>query len=742
MVTSRINKGLVALAVAVLALAACTGGTNPTTATVVTGAVSTSSPQTTPEVQFLSGNAPLTIQFSVLDAPGIQSAEWNFDDGNTSTELAPEHTFAKPGTYEVQVKAISQDKSEVVTYVIEVLGAEVLAAAATAPPQPVATATVPPAATARPASQPTATLVPPAPTSPSPTATLVPPTSTRTPPTATAAPAPAAAPASPPATARPVVTATTGAGNTGNLVSAPDPQSAAGMVLIATSQNLGAENGLNSAQSQDFLKNVGIAETLFRRGFDDDNLPWLATEFTIDPNLTGATVKIKPGVPFQIVDNTDFGLMTATDVAFSMNNANAVTNAESIHGQAGDFAALWGEWFAVGDDTILFTFNNFDSTWKDDFLNQSGQAFSVMSKRAYDEKGEQWARDHIVATGVYQVEEWRRDESITMVRRANHHQFEAKTERVKLLEVRESATRSALLRTGEVDMADIDASEAAALDLTGFTQTSTDNARQIGIFFAGNLWEDVYCCGPNQGQTLPTKATFVHDIAWIGSPGRHGADDLEQAKAIRRAMAMSIDREQINASILGGLGSPVHVTYFSTSHPNWDSKYEYPYDPLGAVQLIKSQTNDYQHGSAPSNGVLGDHAFEVTFYIQSGSDVRTEVGNAVAGYWQDIGLTTFVLNYAYQIFRPGIVGRTSTLPWLTSCDKGSAGYPWHFPKGLVQTTATRGGFSCGFESPVILDLYRRMAEARDTATATTAANEYLAYVYDQALQPGVVEVPR
>ena len=35
-----------------------------------------------------------------------------------------------------------------------------------------------------------------------------------------------------------------------------------------------------------------------------------------------------------------------------------------------------------------------------------------------------------------------------------------------------------------------------------------------------------------------------------------------------------------------------------------------------------------------------------------------------------------------------------------------------------------------------------MAEARDTATATAAANEYLAYVYDQALQPGVVEVPR
>jgi hypothetical protein len=34
-----------------------------------------------------------------------------------------------------------------------------------------------------------------------------------------------------------------------------------------------------------------------------------------------------------------------------------------------------------------------------------------------------------------------------------------------------------------------------------------------------------------------------------------------------------------------------------------------------------------------------------------------------------------------------------------------------------------------------------MAQAPDTATATTAANEYLDYVYTQNLQPGVVAVP-
>jgi hypothetical protein len=34
-----------------------------------------------------------------------------------------------------------------------------------------------------------------------------------------------------------------------------------------------------------------------------------------------------------------------------------------------------------------------------------------------------------------------------------------------------------------------------------------------------------------------------------------------------------------------------------------------------------------------------------------------------------------------------------------------------------------------------------MAQASDTVRATAAANDYLAYVYGQVLQPGVVSVP-
>jgi ABC-type transport system substrate-binding protein len=534
------------------------------------------------------------------------------------------------------------------------------------------------------------------------------------------------------------------------LITAPDTSTPAGTAVIAVnSSDMGAQNGLNSAQSQDGLKNVGIAETLFRRAADDSTLNWLANDFTIASDLSGATVKIQQGIPFQVVDGYDAGDLTAHDVAFSMNNANSATNPESIHGQAGDFAGLWGEWTAIDDETVEFKFTNYDSTWKDDYVNQSGQALSILSKKAFDEKGEDWVRDNVVATGPFQIEEWLRDESYTVVNREGTHwnsDLEPKTDRIQMVQVTEATTRSSLLRTGQVDIAHLEPKDAAKYDLTQFTQTSSGSAVQLGIFFAGNLWEDTYGGGDLKGQNLPPKATFVHDLAWIGKPGTsHGEGDLDQAKTVRNALAIAIDRELVNDTLLSGLGAPVDVTYFNNASPNWDAKYEYGYDPDMAVAMINQLDGDYKSGGAPEDGPLGKNAFEISVYagpeLGGGASITGEIADAVAGFWSDIGLETFSLKFSYTAFRPTVVGRANTHPWITSCDKGRASNPWHFPKGLVQTSLTRGGFSCGFESPVILDLYQKMAQAPDTATATAAANDYLAYVYDQALQPGVVAVP-
>ena len=64
-------------------------------------------------------------------------------------------------------------------------------------------------------------------------------------------------------------------------------------MCIRDSGVINDENGLNSAQSGDNLKNVGLTETLFARAEDDSTVMWLAESFEISDDLSSATVKIK-----------------------------------------------------------------------------------------------------------------------------------------------------------------------------------------------------------------------------------------------------------------------------------------------------------------------------------------------------------------------------------------------------------------------------------------------------------------
>ena len=132
---------------------------------------------------------------------------------------------------------------------------------------------------------------------------------------------------------------------------------------------------------------------------------------------------------------------------------------------------------------------------------------------------------------------------------------------------------------------------------------------------------------------------------------------------------------------------------------------------------------------------------EISLYSQQPHETRAEIQDAVAGYWTDLGLLVYTLKFNYVTFRPTVVGRTAVQPWVTECDKGNEGNPWHFPKGLVQTSLTRGGFGCGFEIPFVLDNYRKVSVAPDVPTAQKLIDDYVQYMWEQALQPGVVSAP-
>jgi hypothetical protein len=64
------------------------------------------------EADRYSGPAPHKVQFAAepYNASGDVRWFWLFDDGTTSTERNPSHTFREPGYYLVQVEAIDEKK--------------------------------------------------------------------------------------------------------------------------------------------------------------------------------------------------------------------------------------------------------------------------------------------------------------------------------------------------------------------------------------------------------------------------------------------------------------------------------------------------------------------------------------------------------------------------------------------------------------------------------------------------------
>jgi ABC-type transport system substrate-binding protein len=259
----------------------------------------------------------------------------------------------------------------------------------------------------------------------------------------------------------------------------------------------------------------------------------------------------------------------------------------------------------------------------------------------------------------------------------------------------------------------------------GFKHFGAGNDHQPGIFWAGNQWETI---NANDGTTLPSTGNCTRNLLWIGCPGIEG--DMEEARIVRHAVSIAIDRDAINKSVVAGLGYPNHVTWWDTKNPNWNAKWEYKYDPAAAAKELDDIN------IKENNGLR----FEMP--IWSGPGLPGEVGDAVAGFLSDIGIQSEVLKYQYIVYRPGIVARTNNVPFLTECDDGYAPLPWDLPKGLVASSLTWGGFSCGFGAKEIADAYLAMGKEPDVNKRIQLSNELLDYIYHWNLITGLIVEPQ
>ena len=471
-------------------------------------------------------------------------------------------------------------------------------------------------------------------------------------------------------------------------VSLPEPQAAVGTIKIA-GESLPSAIGLNRHGASDAFNFMGIGEALFMPTAEGNiQGPMLAKSFVIAPDLSATTVTIQDGVMF----HKGFGEMTAADVAWSLNDANAAVTPESIHGQAGDFRVLFKEATAIDQSTVNLPFETFDPAWDGNRTNMFGFSFGVISKGAYDQNGEDWSRENVVMTGPFEIDSWVTDDHGFLHAVPDHWRQPPMVNRLHLLAIPEPATRISALLTGEIDVAKPDFKDLKRLVDAGFKTASAGGGRKAGIFWGGNYWETV---DPRTGEMLPPIGlTYDPNVPWavvvpVADPMTVD-ERMEKARMVRWAMSLAIDRSLVNETLMDSLAWPEYMWSASVIQPEWQDRWLIPYDTSRAEQLLDEA--GYPRGS---DGVrFNADIFRSAIKVGAISD-------AVAGFWDEVGIRTTVDKSAYTTVRPSLVARSFVKINIQDVGETATNRPFDWPKGGEMTSLGRGGFGPGVEVPEI-----------------------------------------
>ncbi len=510
-----------------------------------------------------------------------------------------------------------------------------------------------------------------------------------------------------------------------------------GVLTIAVSAT-DAPNGLPrfcTAGCAETIYTSGITETLFNAKANPDNTvttePMLALDFALDPSLEFGTFTLRQGVQF----HNGWGEMTAEDVAFSFNDANSVTNPESIHGQAGDFAPLIASMEPLDRYTIRLNYRNYDSRGILHRFSNFWQTAGIMSKAAFDQLGVEGMQNDYSGVGAFSADEWIQNQGIFMSAFMDYWGREEGlgpfVQTVRWLEVPAGSSRLAMLETGEAQIADIPLKDVPALKQKGFTESRGALFNTIdNVSFTGNYWEQFSAL-----TGAPLERERDTSKPWVGNPFENGdtydgnTPSMVSSRHVRNAFAWAVPRQEMLDNQLLGLGFTNHQPYLSKNDPNYKPEWSWG----EAIDSAKSKAE-----LAQSNFPNG---FEMDLWVGTG-ELQGQMGETLGASWQqNLNVKVNLIKTVYSTYRPGLVSRTTNTPFVGCGDENKSNFPYDWAHGFVMSSISSGGYGVGMEVPFASEAYLSMAAEPDKAKREALSGAFYQANRDEALCVGWYERP-
>ena len=343
----------------------------------------------------------------------------------------------------------------------------------------------------------------------------------------------------------------------------------------------------------------------------------LASKWEASADHKRWTFQLRKGVKFHTGEE-----MTSEDVKFSIQRA---MGKRSTTGYAGPLRTLIQDIETPAPDRVVIVTKDptlIIPTYLSRSLSTEGM---VLPKKYIEANGDDVFARKPVGTGPYKFVEQVTGSHIKMTAVDNHWRIGApkyKTITFKL--VPEETTRIALLRRAEVDVADVSRERVKELEREGFPVLFRKEEAVVHMWFV---------LSPD-GWVAPMKD-----------------------KRVREALNLAIDRNEIAQAIFAGRAEPAAVPMGLT----WAFKeigfkvtpeMAYPYDPARAKKLLADA------------GVGGGFPLDMYAFQLPGLPEGKAFAEAVAGYWEKIGVKPKLIPVDYPAFRklwvdrkaPGAVG--------------------------------------------------------------------------------------
>ncbi len=400
------------------------------------------------------------------------------------------------------------------------------------------------------------------------------------------------------------------------------------------------------------------------------------------------TFYLRKGVKFH--DGVE---VTAKDVKFSIEQ---VMRPDAKLGEAPFLRAAIKNIEVKDPYTVVIQCNKPDIFLDNYFSNIDSTAGMIVPKDYFEKVGKDEFTKHPVGSGPYKFHSQQVGSFVKLEATDKHWRDGVpKYKYMTYIVIPEELARLAMLRTGEADIARISRDAVKDAVNSGLNVITKENGAAV-VFHANMQW---------------TSPAFS-DIRF------------------RKALNLAVDRDAIIKQIFSGLANPLAAYPGGTiAAVGGDLKLKpYPYDPQEARRLIKE-------------GGWEGFEFSLISYPRPGCPEFPLVVEAMAGYWQKIGLKPNIKMTEYAVWREAWAKRKTqgTVHGYEDATVPTANMlfqkfveKWYYPHKSGRSAVNIPELNAKFE---------KIDKSMDTAEISKLMSEIYRFAYDNYLMVTICEIP-